>query len=126
MTEATLRTHARTMRQQATPAEHRLWQALRMKQVCGRKWRHQVPTGPYIVDFFCPQERLIIEVDGATHADASDERRDAWLRLHGYQLLHVWNNEVLGNLSGVLERIAAYPSPNPLPQGEGALFFSPI
>ena len=126
MTEPILRKHARSMRQQPTPAENQVWQALRTKKIVGRKWRRQVPIGPYIVDFFCPELRLVVEVDGATHADgALDEMRDRWLRLQGYDVLHFWNNEVLGNLSGVLERIAPYPSPNPLPQGEGALSFPP-
>jgi very-short-patch-repair endonuclease len=112
--------YARTMRQQPTPAERKLWQALRLKQI-GRKWRRQAPIGPYIVDFYCPDLRLVVEVDGATHGEpASDKLRDAWLNARGFTLLRFWNNDVMANLPGVLERIAAYPSPNPLPQGEGA------
>ena len=54
--------HARFMRQQPTPAKHKLWQAIRTKQVWVQRWRHQALIGPYIVDF-CPQLRLVIEVD---------------------------------------------------------------
>ena len=116
----TLRDHARAMRQQPTSAENKLWQALRAKQILGRKWRRQVPLGPYIADFFCPELRLVVEVDGATHAEGQDDdARDAWLRARGYDVLRLWNNEVLGSFSGVQERIAAHPSPNPLPHGEG-------
>jgi BirA family biotin operon repressor/biotin-[acetyl-CoA-carboxylase] ligase len=115
-----LLTHARTMRQQPTPAERMLWQALQLKQI-GRKWRRQAPIGPYIVDFYCADLRLVVEVDGATHADSDrDNLRDAWLRAQGFTILQLWNNDVLGNLPGVLQRIAAYPSSNPLPRREGA------
>ncbi len=109
------------MRQLPTPAEAKLWQAVRQKQLQGRKWRRQAMIGPYIADFYCPELRLIIEVDGATHAEPGDDTiRSAWLQLQGLTILRFWNNEVMGNLPGVLEKIAAYPSPNPLPQGEGA------
>ena len=121
----TLTRHARAMRHQPTPAEHMLWRSLRARQT-GAKWRRQVPIGPFIVDFFCPAACLIVEVDGATHAGGEpDAQRDAWLRGKGYAVLRVWNNEVTGNLDGVLRVVidavaAATPPPNPLPQGEGA------
>jgi very-short-patch-repair endonuclease len=76
----------------------------------------------FIVDFFCPEARLIVEVDGVTHVDrGADAERDAWLQSRGYAVLRLCNNEVLGNLDGVLRVIAdaATPPPNPLPQGEG-------
>ena len=110
------------MRQQPTPAEQKLWQSLRAKQMHGQKWRRQVPIGPYVADFFCPALRLIVEVDGANHVDSlADDARTAWLSARGYRILRFWNNEILGNLSGVLERSAAYPegtdSPPPLERG---------
>jgi very-short-patch-repair endonuclease len=90
--------------------------------VDGLKFRRQAPLGPYIADFFCAQLHLIIEVDGVTHVDEPrDAVRDAWLQARGYTILRVWNNEVMGNLEGVLEVIRAYahtPHPGPLPQGE--------
>ena len=125
-TDPSLFQHARTMRQQPTPAERILWHALRAKQTDGRRWRRQYPIGPFIVDFYCSTTRLIIEVDGESHVDSpTDARRTAWLHTQNMELLRFWNNEVLGNLSGVLERIAAYPSPNPLPQGEEAFSVPP-
>jgi very-short-patch-repair endonuclease len=91
-----------------------------MKQVGGRKWRRQVPIGPYIVDFFCPQLRLVVEIDGETHVDSlTGDTLTAWLAARGSIVLRCWNNNVLSNLSGVLVLIAAHPSPNPLPEGEG-------
>jgi very-short-patch-repair endonuclease len=88
----------------------------------GLKFRRQVPIGPYIADFFCPAARLVIEVDGATHVDSpTDGRRDAWMQSQGLRILRVWNDEVIGNIEGVLQAIAvaATPPPDPLPQGEG-------
>ena len=113
------------LRRGMTAPERRLWGAVRGGQV-GVKLRRQVPIGRYVVDFFCPAARLIVEVDGATHVGrTSDAVRDGWLTAEGYRVLRVWNNEVMGNLEGVLQVILLAsrgedPSPNPLPQGERA------
>ena len=91
----------------------------------GLKFKRQKPIGRYIVDFVCLECRLIIEIDGGQYADRTeyDQARDAWLRSEGYTVLRFWNNEVLQQMEGVLERIriAVLPSPlTPLPQvGEG-------
>ena len=62
----------------------------------------------YIVDFVCREQRLVIEVDGGQHAtDKRDAVRDRWLAEHRYRVLRFWNNDVLGNMEGVLETIAA-------------------
>ncbi len=86
-----------------------------------------MPCGPWILDFLFVAERLVIEVDGETHATtdglARDSRRDAWLAACGYRVLRFSNRDVLGNLAGVLTAIAAAlarPHPGPLPEGEGA------
>src|SRR5262249_17331095 len=74
----------------------------------GLSFRRQFPIGPYIVDFVCLEARLIIEVDGGQHAAdeaAYDAKRDAWLRGEGFRILRFWNNDVLKNLRGVLERV---------------------
>jgi very-short-patch-repair endonuclease len=95
------------MRRDATPPEHRLWQALR-REALGLKWRRRQPIGRYIVDFYCSSARLVVEVDGATHADpAADAARDAWLAAQGLRVLRFWNNEVMGNPEGVLAAIFA-------------------
>ena len=125
--------HARTMRQVPTPAERRLWRALRNRQLHGLRFRRQAPIGPFIVDFFCPECCLIVEVDGATHADpAADASRDAWLRSRGLRLVRFWNNDVMGNMEGVLHRIAeacsaSAPTPPPTPslKGRGSSFLAP-
>ena len=78
--------------------------------------------GPYIVDFICFDKKLIIELDGGQHNEASrikqDKKRTAWLLKQKYFVLRFWNNEVFTNLDGVLEQIMlalAHPHPNPPP-----------
>ena len=80
--------------------------------------------GPFIVDFVSREARLIIELDGGQHAvhQREDELRTRFLEHEGYRLLRFWNTDVLGNLEGVLQRIAenlraATPSPRPSPRG---------
>ena len=88
----------------------------------GFKFVRQEPVGRYVADFICREHKLIIEVDGGQHADSKrDIVRDAWLREHHYRVLRFWNNDVIGNLEGVLEAILeavsaeAPPHPDPLP-----------
>ena len=99
--------HARELRINATDAERRLWSKLRLRQLEGARFRRQHPIGPYIVDFICLEQKLVIELDGGQHADAVeyDEARTAWLAASGYHVLRFWNNEVLRNIAGVLEAI---------------------
>jgi very-short-patch-repair endonuclease len=100
-------TLARRLRKNPTDAERRLWLRLRQKQLGGFRFRRQVPLGPYVADFVCQSEKLVIEVDGGQHSDKieHDERRSAWLAANGYRVLRFWNNDVLGNTEGVLETI---------------------
>jgi very-short-patch-repair endonuclease len=94
-----------------TDAERRLWTHIRAHRFQALSFRRQVPIGPYVVDFACLEARLIIEVDGGQHADASrDTRRDAWLRSQGFSVMRFWNNDVLANMEGVLATIAAASS----------------
>jgi very-short-patch-repair endonuclease len=117
---------ARRLRREMTDAEQKLWQALRANRFRGAGFRRQAPLGPYIADFVCHALKMVIEVDGGQHSGSEhDERRDAWMAREGYKVLRFWNNEVLGNLEGVLDRIgreiASVPSPQPSPtRGEGA------
>jgi very-short-patch-repair endonuclease len=114
---------AKALRERMTDSEQALWRQLRAHRLVGAKFKRQQPIGPYVVDFACLQSRLVIEVDGGQHNESEPDRaRDAWLEQNGYQVLRFWNNEVLSNLEGVLERIAAcIPlSPGPSPsRGEG-------
>jgi very-short-patch-repair endonuclease len=99
---------ARHLRRAGTDAEAVLWRQLRARSLQGFKFVRQEPIGPYVVDFACREKRLIIEVDGGQHAgDPNDRIRDAWLAERQYRVLRFWNNDVLGNTAGVLERIVA-------------------
>ena len=99
--------NARTLRREHTDAEGLLWSRLREKQIDGHKFRRQQPIGPYIADFACMSEKLLIELDGGGHAEqkAKDRQREEYLRRGGYRVLRFWNTEVFENLSGVLEKV---------------------
>ena len=99
---------AKSLRRSLTEQEKKLWGALRDHRLSGFKFRKQQPIGPFIADFVCQERRLIVEVDGSQHADSpTDMHRDAFLEAKGYRILRVWNNDVTGNLSGVLTAILA-------------------
>ena len=107
---------ARNLRKRSTDAENLLWRHLRSKRLEGFKFRRQQPIGGYIVDCVCFENRIIIEVDGGQHATAEerDSKRDEWFDEQGFKVLRFWNNEVLGNVSGVLE-VLWRNCPNHLP-----------
>jgi very-short-patch-repair endonuclease len=98
---------ARALRRDMTDAERKLWRVLRQRQVNGLKFRRQVPLGRYIADFVCYEVRLIVEIDGGQHENASprEAERTAFLQDEGYRVLRFWNNEVLANLAGVYDAI---------------------
>jgi very-short-patch-repair endonuclease len=102
---------ARRLRQGLTEVEKGLWRWLRDGRLDGLSFRRQHPAGPYILDFYCPQLRLAIELDGGQHTyrrqEARDQRRTAWLRGCGVTELRFRNNDVTKNLYGVLESIQA-------------------
>ena len=100
---------ARDLRKAQTPAEEILWSALRGRQLNGLKFRRQYRIYNYIVDFFCRDLNLIVEVDGEIHDSdqqtARDVNRDAHLESLGYRVLRFTNQEVLADLENVLNRI---------------------
>lgn len=99
---------ARKLRGDMTPAEKKLWSALRDRRFAAYKFRRQVPVGPYVADFICFEARLIVEVDGSQHAQsAHDTERDAWLVSQDFLVKRFWNDEVVRNLESVLDTIAA-------------------
>jgi very-short-patch-repair endonuclease len=104
-----LTTVARSLRRNATSAERRLWQGLRREQVAGFRFRRQVILGGFVADFACFEARMVIEVDGATHATdeeiARDAARSAVLAAQGYDVLRFTNDDIFHNLDGVLDMI---------------------
>ena len=98
---------ARRLRREMTEAEKKLWRCIRAEQIGGHKFRKQVPIGPYVADFCCLVQKLVLEVDGGQHADSeADRRRTRFLEHEGYRVVRFWNNDVLQNTDGVLMRIA--------------------
>ena len=111
---------ARELRKNMTDAERLLWSKIRNNQL-GVKFRRQQPIDKYIVDFVCFEEKMIIEVDGGQHYEnKGDKARDEWFIENGFKVLRFWNNDVLGNIKGVVEVIRKEllsPSLNPSHQG---------
>jgi very-short-patch-repair endonuclease len=101
-------TKARELRRRPTLPEGLLWQALR-KRPNGLKFRRQHPFGWYIVDFYCPAERLVIEVDGEGHSmgrnPQRDARRDRWLQEQGLRVLRFRAADVMNDLNSVVTAI---------------------
>jgi len=100
----------RELRSRLTPEESYLWSFLQRRQLRGRKFRRQHSVGPYILDFYCPEEKLAVELDGVSHdyeqAHAHDENRKMFLGRAGIAVLRFENREVRKNLEGVLLEIA--------------------
>jgi very-short-patch-repair endonuclease len=106
-----LKPYSKNLRNNMTEAENRLWYYLRNRQLKGYRFYRQKIIGNYIVDFYCPALKLVIEVDGSQHysiAGTEDDRmRDEFFRNYGLRVLRFNNLEVLHNLEGVIETILA-------------------
>ena len=115
---------ARELRRNPTEAEDRLWQAIRKRQVLGKKFRRQMPIGAFVVDFYCSSERLALEVDGGVH-DSQIEAghlRQELIESLGIRFLRLTNDEVMRDLPGAIDKIEQAlenPHPKPLPHKEG-------
>ena len=101
-------------------AEQLLWSRLRHSQLSGYKFRRQQGIGKFIVDFYCPSDRLVIEVDGESHfvTDASrqyDAGRDLFLQSLGIRILRFLNTEIYTNLDSVVEVILQHLTKSPQP-----------
>ncbi len=111
-----IRTLARQMRHEPTPAENHLWQHLRHHQLAGLQFRRQHSIDRFIVDFYCPAARLIVEIDGPIHdyTQAEDELRQAFLESMGLRVMRFTNDHVLMETDRVLAAIrAAVYEPHP-------------
>ena len=115
---------ARVLREKQTPVEEVLWELLRNRKLANLKFRRQHQIGDYIVDFFCAEHGLVIELDGPPHQQAErkkhDAKRDNYLRTLGHTVLRFINHRIFDDTEGVLSEIThAIPSPSGRGQGEG-------
>ena len=109
---------AKSMRRNPTEAERRLWSILRSHRLAGFKFKRQQRLGNYIVDFVNFERRLVVEADGSQHVEnAYDLERDAWLKSEGFNLLRLWNNDILRETETVGDAIwnALHEVQPPLP-----------
>ena len=121
---------ATLLRQNQTPSEAKLWQVLRNRGIGNLKFRRKCRIGNYVVDFCCLEKKLVIEVDGGHHNDPQfqlmDEQRQKFIERQGFKVVRFWNDDINGNLEGVVEEIleGAGASPrssvsnHPSPSGE--------
>jgi very-short-patch-repair endonuclease len=104
-----LKERRRELRNNCTAAEALLWKHLQKRQLLGKKFRRQQSIGPFIVDFYCPESRLIVELDGGVHDEywvgEYDAARASFLQANGMSELRFENNVVFENLEAVLESI---------------------
>ena len=117
------RTFARRLRQSQTEAEIRLWTFLRGSRLSGFKFRRQHPVPPYVLDFYCDDAKLAVELDGSQHTEVTDLERTRALQSKGIRV-RFWDNDALSRTEAVLETILASLraptlTPTPLPVGEG-------
>ena len=100
---------AREQRRKPTPAEQKLWNALRDRRLAGLKFRRQHPFGPYVLDAFCVEHQLEVEADGEIHTNPSQIEHDAvrlaYLEANGVRVLRFKNEEIENNLDQVLQQI---------------------
>jgi len=111
-----LKDRRRDLRARSTDAERLLWQKLRGRQVCNLKFLRQFSVGPYILDFYCPEKKIAIELDGSQHTTeqgvAYDVERTAYLTGKDVKVMRFWNNEVLTNVDGVVMKVLEVVKPN--------------
>ncbi len=108
----TLKEIRKTLRNSPTPAESDLWQQLKGRQLKGKKFRRQHSFGDFILDFYCPEARLAIELDVAPHYTEegllADRERDAILESYGIKVLRFSNSKLEEELMSVLKVIESY------------------
>lgn len=110
------KTFARRLRKSETDAERKIWQQLRSRNLNNAKFRRQHPVGPYVVDFICINEKLVIELDGSQHQRQQDydAERTTYLERAGYRVVRFWDDDVLLKTESVMQAIFdALGSPSP-------------
>ena len=112
-----LKSRRKELRHNETKEEELLWEKLRRKNL-GYKFSRQYSVGPYILDFYCVEKRIAVELDGFQHLENKDYdlERDNYLSINDIRVLRFWNKEISANMDKVLEKIKMelriYPPPN--------------
>ena len=110
--QPSMKDRRRALRNDATPAEKKLWTFLRKRQLHNRKFRRQYSVGPYVLDFYCPAERLAVELDGAVHDDPVradyDGRRQVFIEKQDITVLRFENRQVFEDPDAALNGIAMH------------------
>ncbi|MEM1354921.1 MAG: endonuclease domain-containing protein [Planctomycetota bacterium] len=119
---------ARDLRAKSTPPEQILWKMLRNRRLGGMKFRRQVLIGPFLVDFYCAETNLVVELDGESHngRQQEDAERTSHLEQQGLRVVRITNHDLLTNPEGVWQFLlsqttvdpSANPHPSPLPGRE--------
>jgi very-short-patch-repair endonuclease len=109
----------KALRKTMPEAEVILWSKIQKKQIAGFRFRRQYSVGPFVVDFYCAERKLAIEIDGDSHykpgAEERDKKRQNWIEQYGIRFLRFTNDDVRKNLYGVLEAIEEAVKGDPLP-----------
>ena len=99
---------ARRLRKKSTPEEKKLWNKIKDRQLLGYKFRRQQPIGPYILDFYCADRKLAIELDGGQHNDSDtkeyDKERTEFIEFQGIKVIRFWNQEINKDINLVLDQ----------------------
>ena len=107
--KANLKHNARRLRKEMTDSEKKLWSRLRRKQIMDAQFYRQKPLGPYIVDFYAPKAKVVVEVDGSQHmeegVEQKDAQRDKYLKNQNLSVLRFNNLQILQELDSVVEVI---------------------
>jgi very-short-patch-repair endonuclease len=118
MYKNSLKKYARELRERMTDAEIRLWARLRLHRLNGHRFQRQRIVGNYVVDFYCPSARLVIELDGGQHyseeKQSADSRRDDYFNGKGLRVLRFSDSDVLKETDAIMEEILRHVEQNPL------------
>jgi len=118
-----LKQRRRELRSNQTDAEKVFWSQVRNRQLNGMRFLRQYSFGPYILDFYCPLIKLAVELDGGQHNKRDnreyDSFRSEYLKAHGIEVIRFWDNEVLLDIQGILNKLIIKITPPDLPFAKG-------
>ncbi|MCC6347695.1 MAG: endonuclease domain-containing protein [Nitrospirales bacterium] len=123
--DPSLKNQRQELRRNQTDAEKAFWTKVRNREFYGMRFFRQYSVGPYILDFYCPEIQLAVELDGGQHNQSTNREQDtvrtAYLKAEGIQIVRFWNHEVLLDMEGVLTKLTQEIPPLKVRGGEGEL-----